>query len=142
MDRGRSHPGGRLGKRLLVHVRDIMHSGDEIPQVSPEISLQQAILEMTRKKLGITSIVAADGQLLGIFTDGDLRRSFEKGISSLEQPISALMTTRFQTITGNRLAVDALNQMEAHAITVLPVVQDGRITGIIHMHDLLRAGIA
>ena len=141
-DFARSHPGGRLGKRLLVHVRDIMHSGDEIPQVSPEISLQQAILEMTRKKLGITSIVAADGQLLGIFTDGDLRRSFEKGISSLEQPISALMTTRFQTITGNRLAVDALNQMEAHAITVLPVVQDGRITGIIHMHDLLRAGIA
>ena len=141
-DFARSHPGGRLGKRLLVHVRDIMHSGDEIPQVSPEISLQQAILEMTRKKLGITSIVAADGQLRGIFTDGDLRRSFEKGISSLEQPISALMTTRFQTITGNRLAVDALNQMEAHAITVLPVVQDGRITGIIHMHDLLRAGIA
>ena len=141
-DFARSHPGGRLGKRLLVHVRDIMHSGDEIPQVSPEISLQQAILEMTRKKLGITSIVAADGQLLGIFTDGDLRRSFEKGISSLEQPISALMTTRFQTITGNRLAVDALNQMEAHAITVLPVVQDGRVIGIIHMHDLLRAGIA
>ena len=141
-DFARSHPGGRLGKRLLVHVRDIMHSGDEIPQVSPEISLQQAILEMTRKKLGITSIVATDGQLLGIFTDGDLRRSFEKGISSLEQPISALMTTRFQSITGNRLAVDALNQMEAHAITVLPVVQDGRITGIIHMHDLLRAGIA
>ena len=141
-DFARSHPGGRLGKRLLVHVRDIMHSGDEIPQVPPEISLQQAILEMTRKKLGITSIVATDGQLLGIFTDGDLRRSFEKGISSLEQPISALMTTRFQTITGNRLAVDALNQMEAHAITVLPVVQDGRITGIIHMHDLLRAGIA
>ena len=141
-DFARSHPGGRLGKRLLVHVRDIMHGGDEIPQVSPEISLQQAILEMTRKKLGITSIVAADGQLLGIFTDGDLRRSFEKGISSLEQPISALMTTRFQTITGNRLAVDALNQMEAHAITVLPVVQDGRIIGIIHMHDLLRAGIA
>ncbi len=141
-DFARSHPGGRLGKRLLVHVRDIMHSGDEIPQVSPEISLQQAILEMTRKKLGITSIVATDGQLLGIFTDGDLRRSFEKGISSLEQPISALMTTRFQTITSNRLAVDALNQMEAHAITVLPVVQDGRIIGIIHMHDLLRAGIA
>ena len=141
-DFARSHPGGRLGKRLLVHVRDIMHSGDEIPQVSPEISLQPAILEMSRKKLGITSIVAADGQLLGIFTDGDLRRSFEKGISSLEQPISALMTTRFQTITSNRLAVDALNQMEAHAITVLPVVQDGRIIGIIHMHDLLRAGIA
>ena len=141
-DFARSHPGGRLGKRLLVHVRDIMHSGDEIPQVPSTISLQQAILEMTRKKLGITSIVADDGQLLGIFTDGDLRRSFEKGISSLEQPISALMTTRFQTITANRLAVDALNQMEAHAITVLPVVQDGCIIGIIHMHDLLRAGIA
>lgn len=141
-DFARSHPGGRLGKRLLVRVRDIMHTGDEIPQVSPETNLQQAILEMTRKKLGITSIVAADGKLLGIFTDGDLRRSFEKGMDSLKQPISTLMTTQFQSITDNRLAVDALNQMETHAITVLPVVQDERIIGIIHMHDLLRAGIA
>ncbi|MBJ6609055.1 MAG: KpsF/GutQ family sugar-phosphate isomerase [Candidatus Thiothrix moscowensis] len=141
-DFARSHPGGRLGKRLLVHVRDIMHTGDQIPRVTPEVSLQQAILEMTRKKLGMTAVTRDDGTLLGIFTDGDLRRSFEKGQSLQEQPISALMTHHCQQIAPDSLAVEALNQMQAHAITVLPVVQTGRITGIIHMHDLLRAGIA
>jgi arabinose-5-phosphate isomerase len=141
-DFARSHPGGRLGKRLLVHVRDIMHTGETIPQVSPEVSMQQAILEMTRKKLGITAITDTNGMLLGIFTDGDLRRSFEKGISLLEQPISALMTRHSRTIEANRLAVEALNLMQEHAITVLPVVQEGQLIGIIHMHDLLRAGIA
>lgn len=141
-DFARSHPGGRLGKRLLIHVRDIMHTGDAIPQVKAEASLQHAILEMTRKKLGITTIVTDDGLLLGIFTDGDLRRSFEKGLASFEQPIAKLMTTSFQAISAQQLAVEALNLMQTHAITVLPVVQDGYITGIIHMHDLLRAGIA
>lgn len=141
-DFARSHPGGRLGKRLLVHVRDIMHTGDAIPQVKAEATLQQAILEMTRKKLGITTIVTADGSLLGIFTDGDLRRSFEKGLAPLEQAVANLMTTHFQAISAQQLAVEALNLMQTHAITVLPVVQDGYITGIIHMHDLLRAGIA
>jgi arabinose-5-phosphate isomerase len=141
-DFARSHPGGRLGKRLLVHVRDIMHTGDTIPRVAPDVSLQQAILEMTRKKLGITTITDAEGMLLGIFTDGDLRRSFEKGISLLEQPISRLMTRHCQQTEALELAVDALNLMEKHAITVLPVVQAGQVIGIIHMHDLLRAGIA
>lgn len=141
-DFARSHPGGRLGKRLLVHVRDIMHTGDAIPRVAPEASLQQAILEMTRKKLGMTAITTAQGQLLGIFTDGDLRRSFEKGQDLREAPIATFMTTACHTITADRLAVDALNQMQARAITVLPVVEKGKVTGIIHMHDLLRAGIA
>ncbi|EIJ33823.1 KpsF/GutQ family sugar-phosphate isomerase [Thiothrix nivea] len=141
-DFARSHPGGRLGKRLLVHVRDIMHTGEEIPQVRPEVNLQQAILEMTRKKLGMTAITDTFGTLLGIFTDGDLRRSFEKGLNLQEQPIAALMTPHCRSIDGDSLAVEALNRMQEHAITVLPVVQDGRVTGIIHMHDLLRAGIA
>lgn len=141
-DFARSHPGGRLGKRLLVHVRDIMHTGDDIPQVQPGVRLQQAILEMTRKKLGMTAITDDSGKLLGIFTDGDLRRSFEKGLGLQEQPVSAFMTPNFHSIDGNSLAVEALNLMQEHAITVLPVVQDGRVTGIIHMHDLLRAGIA
>jgi arabinose-5-phosphate isomerase len=141
-DFARSHPGGRLGKRLLVHVRDIMHTGADIPQVNPEVSLQQAILEMTRKKLGMTAITAPGGKLLGIFTDGDLRRSFEKSRSLQEQPISALMTQHYRSIDANSLAVEALNLMQEHAITVLPVVQEGRVIGIIHMHDLLRAGIA
>jgi arabinose-5-phosphate isomerase len=141
-DFARSHPGGRLGKRLLVHVHDIMHTGADIPHVSPDAPLQQAILEMTRKKLGMTAITDASGALLGIFTDGDLRRSFEKGEGLHEQPISALMTTHFRSIDAHSLAVEALNLMQEHAITVLPVVQDGRVIGIIHMHDLLRAGIA
>lgn len=141
-DFARSHPGGRLGKRLLVHVRDIMHTGEEIPQVRPAVSLQQAILQMTCKKLGMTAITDDEGKLLGIFTDGDLRRSFEKGLDLQEQPISALMTPHCRSIDGDSLAVEALNLMQEYAITVLPVVQDGRVTGIIHMHDLLRAGIA
>ncbi len=141
-DFARSHPGGRLGKRLLVHVRDIMHTGADIPQVRPDASLQQAILEMTRKKLGMTAITTDTGELLGLFTDGDLRRSFEKGQRLHEQPISALMTTPFRSIDAHSLAVDALNLMQEHAITVLPVVQDDAVIGIIHMHDLLRAGIA
>ena len=141
-DFARSHPGGRLGKRLLVHVRDIMHTGADIPQVRPDASLQQAILEMTRKKLGMTAITTDTGKLLGIFTDGDLRRSFEKGERLHEQPISALMTTPFRSIDPHSLAVEALNLMQEHAITVLPVVQDDAVIGIIHMHDLLRAGIA
>lgn len=140
-DFARSHPGGRLGKRLLVHVHDIMHTGEEIPQVRPDVSLQQAILEMTRKKLGMTAITDTAGTLLGIFTDGDLRRSFEKGRNVQEQPIAALMTHNCRSIDGDSLAVEALNRMQEHAITVLPVVQDNRVIGIIHMHDLLRAGI-
>lgn len=141
-DFARSHPGGRLGKRLLVHVRDIMHTGVDIPQVRPDVPLQQAILEMTHKKLGMTSITDDSGKLLGIFTDGDLRRSFEKGKGLQEQPISAFMIPNCRSIDGDSLAVEALNRMQEHAITVLPVVQDGCVVGIIHMHDLLRAGIA
>jgi arabinose-5-phosphate isomerase len=142
-DFARSHPGGRLGKRLLVHVRDIMHTGEEIPQVNPQASLQQAILEMTRKKLGITTVIRSDDNtLLGIFTDGDLRRSFEKGMDLHGQPITHFMTIGCHTIDPDSLAVEALNLMQEHAVTVLPVVQDGCVIGIIHMHDLLRAGIA
>lgn len=141
-DFARSHPGGRLGKRLLVHVGDIMHTGDAIPHVAPEVSLQHAILEMTRKKLGITTIIDPDGTLLGIFTDGDLRRSFENGCNQLDHPIASLMTRQYQRAEVQMLAADALNIMEKHAITVLPVMQAERVIGIIHMHDLLRAGIA
>jgi arabinose-5-phosphate isomerase len=141
-DFARSHPGGRLGKRLLVHVRDLMHTGDAIPAVKPQASLQAAILEMTRKGLGLTTIMDDACNLLGIFTDGDLRRTFEKGITALEKPIAELMTTQGRTIEPDKLAVDALNMMQARSITVLPVVQAGCVVGIIHMHDLLKAGIA
>ena len=142
-DFARSHPGGRLGKRLLVHVRDIMHSGDDIPQVRPDASLQTAILEMTRKKLGITTVTTDDGTLLGIFTDGDLRRSFEhSALTNLTQNIAELMNQNYVTVSAQHLAVEALNIMQAKSVLVLPVVQEHRVIGMIHMHDLLRAGIA
>lgn len=141
-DFARSHPAGRLGKRLLVHVSDIMHSDKAIPTVSPQTSVQEAILEMTQKGLGLTTIVDAQSNLLGIFTDGDLRRAFEGGEIKLEQLITELMIADCQTIAPSQLAVHALNLMQAHAITVLPVVQDQQVIGIIHMHDLLKAGIA
>ena len=141
-DFARSHPGGRLGKRLLVHVRDIMHTQQAIPQVRPTVSLQQAILEMTHKKLGMTTVTQEEGTLLGIFTDGDLRRAFDKGQAIQTQPIADFMTFPCRHIDPDSLAVDALNLMQQYAITVLPVLQEQKVVGVIHMHDLLRAGIA
>jgi arabinose-5-phosphate isomerase len=140
-DFARSHPGGRLGKRLLVHVRDIMHQGAEIPKVAPDADIRQTILEITRQGLGMTTIVDAQDRLLGIFTDGDLRRSFESNNDLRGTGITGLMTRTSLTITPDALAVNALNIMQDKSITALPVVQDERIVGIIHMHDLLRAGI-
>lgn len=140
-DFARSHPGGRLGKRLLVHVRDLMHTQGRIPKVLPEADIRETILEMTRQGLGMTAIVDESEYLLGVFTDGDLRRSFEHGRDLQGRPIAELMTTSSHTIAPDELAVTALNLMQEHSITVLPVVQAGQIVGIIHMHDLLRAGI-
>ncbi len=140
-DFARSHPGGRLGKRLLVHVRDIMHTGSEIPKVLPSADMRDTILEITRQGLGMTAVVDEDDCLLGIFTDGDLRRSFENNTDLLGIQVEALMTRDSMTIPPDALAVSALNRMQDKAITVLPVVQEDKIVGIIHMHDLLRAGI-
>ncbi len=142
-DFARSHPGGRLGKRLLVHVKDLMHTENNIPKVKPELSLEKAILEITGKGLGITAIVDDNNILLGIFTDGDLRRTFEQGIDLKCALIGEVMVSDFSSITEHALAVDALNQMEALSITALPVVtEEKQLIGIIHMHDLLKAGIA
>jgi len=141
-DFARSHPAGRLGKRLLVHVGDLMHAGTAMPKVSPDFSVVNAILEITGKSLGMTAIVDANNHLLGIFTDGDLRRAFERGIDLKKANIAEVMITDFSTINAEALAVDALNQMEAAAITVLPVVDNKRLVGVLHMHDLLKAGIA
>lgn len=139
-DFARSHPAGRLGKRLLVHVRDIMHTGEELPLVSPDTTIKDAILEMTSKKLGATLISNADNTLQGIFTDGDLRRSFERG--SMGDTIGDIIQDCNYVTQADELAVEALNLMQEHEITILPVVDDKRqIQGIIHMHDLLKAGI-
>ena len=145
-DFARSHPGGRLGKRLLVHVKDIMHSGETMPVCSPNTSLKDAILEMTGKKLGATLVVEDDNQLFGIFTDGDLRRCFEEGFANGESikqvTIGEVAHTNCITTNAEELGVNVVNLMQKKEITVLPVVDDSnKVTGIIHMHDLLKAGI-
>jgi len=141
-DFARSHPGGRLGKRLLVHVKDIMHSGDATPKCLPETPLSDAILEITSKKLGATLVIDANNNLIGIFTDGDLRRSFEEGVDLQNITIGEIAHKNCITTNANELAVNVVNLMQEKKITILPVVNDSnKVEGIIHMHDLLKAGI-
>ena len=141
-DFARSHPGGRLGKRLLVHVKDIMHQEDDIPLCLPDTPLKQAILEMTGKKLGTIIIADKHNFLFGIFTDGDLRRCFEEGIDLTTATIGDICHQNCLTTTPDELAINTVNLMQEKEITVLPVVDsDRQVTGIIHMHDLLKAGI-
>ncbi len=141
-DFARSHPGGRLGKRLLVHVRDIMQDGDATPICLPDTSLNNAILEMTSKKLGATLVSDKDNNLLGIFTDGDLRRAFEEGVDLQKINIGVIAHKDCISTQSDELAVNVLNLMQDKEITILPVTDDdNKIKGIIHMHDLLKAGI-
>jgi arabinose-5-phosphate isomerase len=138
-----THPNGTLGRRLLLHVSDIMRSGDAIPRVNSDTNLSAALIEMSRKGMGMTSVVNANGQLLGIFTDGDLRRALDKNLDIRTTPINQVMTTNCKTITANLLAVEALNIMEDYKITALLILDEKKIPiGAIHMHDLLRAGVA
>jgi arabinose-5-phosphate isomerase len=141
-DFARSHPGGALGRRLLIHVRDIMRSGEAVPGVTESASLSEALLEMTRKGLGMTAITNATGQPIGIFTDGDLRRLFERGTEFHGIAIADIMRRNPQTITPGRLAVEAVELMEAHKINALLVVDEtGGLIGALNMHDLLRAKV-
>ncbi len=140
-DFARSHPAGRLGKRLLVHVRDIMHQDDALPVVLPHTTLGEAILTMTSKHLGATLICDTQNNLQGIFTDGDLRRFFEKN-NDMSTPIHTALIPCHYTVSADALAMVALNMMQKHEITILPVVNNtGKVEGILHMHDLLKAGI-
>lgn len=136
-----SHPGGALGRKLLVKVEDLMHSGDEIPQVSPDTLLPSALVVMTEKGLGLTTIVDGDGQLLGIFTDGDLRRTVDQGVDINTALIGKVMTAQPLTIHKDMLAAEALGLMEGRKITALVVEEERQPVGIIHMHDILRAGV-
>ncbi|MCW8853904.1 MAG: KpsF/GutQ family sugar-phosphate isomerase [Gammaproteobacteria bacterium] len=137
-----SHPGGSLGRRLLLHVADIMHTDDDIPRVAANASLRDALLEMTRKKLGMTAIVDSNNKLLGIFTDGDLRRTLDKNIDIHSASINDVMTSNCKTIKKNILAAEALKVMEDKKINAIVVVDDDNtLTGAINMHDLLRAGV-
>jgi arabinose-5-phosphate isomerase len=137
-----SHPGGALGRRLLLHVSDIMHTGADIPLVGPDTPLREALLEMTRKRLGMTAVADADGRLLGIFTDGDLRRTLDRDVDVRSARIAEVMTRNCKTIRADVLAAEAVRLMETNKINALVVV-DARqcIVGALNMHDLLRAGV-
>ncbi|MFA6182444.1 KpsF/GutQ family sugar-phosphate isomerase [Acidithiobacillus sp.] len=137
-----SHPGGSLGKRLLLRVQDVMHRGDAIPRVGLETPLQDAILEISSKGLGMTAVVDAEDRVVGIFTDGDLRRAFAQRQNLWEQPMAALAHAQPATIAAGALAAEALALMEQHRIGALLVTDGGaRLIGALNMHDLLRAGI-
>ena len=137
-----SHPGGALGRRLLLKVEHVMHSGDELPAVTRDASLRATLLEMTQKGLGMTLILAPDRTLAGIFTDGDLRRALDKGIDVREANIAELMTHGGKTARPEMLAAEALKIMEDHKISSLPVVnENNQAIGALNMHDLLRAGV-
>ncbi|PKQ42767.1 D-arabinose 5-phosphate isomerase [Pseudomonas sp. YY-1] len=137
-----SHPGGALGRRLLLKVENVMHSGESLPQVTRGTSLRDALLEMTQKGLGMTTVLEADGHLAGIFTDGDLRRALDKGIDVRDARIDDVMTPHGKTIRAEMLAAEALKIMEDNKISALVVVDgDDRPIGAFNLGDLLRAGV-
>ena len=141
-DFARSHPGGKLGRRLLVRVSDVMHSGKDLPQVGIQSTLADALLEMSAKGLGMTAIVDADHRIHGIFTDGDLRRVLAAGADLRHAKIVDLMKRKPKTIDADRLAAEAVQQMETLRINGMLVAdQENRLLGVFNMHDLLRAGV-
>lgn len=141
-DYARYHPAGNLGKRLLLRIEDIMRTGDSIPSVHEMASVQDALLEMTHKHLGMTSVMDAQSNLVGIYTDGDVRRTVTLGLDLQNTPIKQVMTTNYKKISPQMLAYDALMLMENHKVTSILVVDDNhRLLGVAHIHDLLNAGL-
>ena len=142
-DFARSHPAGALGRRLLLHITDVMHAGDDVPKVGPDASVSEALVEMSRKRLGMTAVVDADDRLLGLYTDGDLRRSLDDEHVDLRGTrIEAVMTRAPRTIDADALAVEAAQLMETHKINALLVVDgERRVVGALNIHDLLRARV-
>lgn len=137
-----SHPGGSLGRRLLLKVSDIMHSGDDIPKVSDSTMLKDALMEVTHKHLGMTTVVNSDGVLQGVFTDGDLRRTLDHDVDMKNTPIIDVMTTDCTTITSDILAAEALQIMQDKQINALIVLDAAqRPVGALNMHDMLKAGV-
>jgi arabinose-5-phosphate isomerase len=136
------HPGGHLGRRLLLRVRDLMHTGEALPLVRDGATMREAILEISGKRLGITAVVDASGVLCGIVTDGDLRRALQKFPDLLTRRVADCMTPRPKTIPRDELAARAVQVMERYSITSLLVVgEEGRPEGVLHLHDLLKAGV-
>ncbi len=139
------HPGGSLGKKLLLKISDLMHAGSALPLVQSEVLMREALFEITSKGLGCTGVVDSDGALVGVITDGDLRRALEKGVAFLDRPAAELMHNNPKRILAADLAAKALQQMEKYSITSLFVFNDENSAapvGIIHLHDLLKAGLA
>jgi len=137
-----SHPGGSLGRRLLLHVNDIMHKGEDIPIIQQSELVSAALLEMTEKKLGMTAIVNPAGELSGIFTDGDLRRMLENNTDIHTTKIQHVMTQGGSTIGPNKLAVEALQLMQDKQINALLVTENNKLVGALNMHDMLKAGLS
>lgn len=137
------HPGGALGRKLLLHVADVMHTGDRLPRVGVDATLKEAILEMSQKGLGMTAIVEADGRVAGLFTDGDLRRTLEKHEDIRGLKVAEVMTRNPRAIGPSRLAAEAAQVMQAHHVSgrLLVVDEAGRLVGAVHVDDLLRAGV-
>jgi arabinose-5-phosphate isomerase len=141
-DFARSHPGGTLGRRLLLHVEDVMRAGNDLPAVGPLTNLSQGLLEMSRKGLGMTTIVDERRHVIGVFTDGDLRRALDRQLDVHATTMNEVMTADPKVARPRMLAAEAVHLMEAHRITALPVVDDdGRLIGALNVHDLLRAGV-
>jgi len=136
-----SHPGGSLGRRLLLKVKTIMHGNGDIPKVQLGTPIKDALMEMTQKGLGMTTVVNQDGSLAGIFTDGDLRRALDKDVDFHTTPVEQAMTQNCTTIDPEKLAAEALQIMEEKKINALVAMELGQVVGVINMHDLLRAGV-
>ncbi|MBZ0169622.1 D-arabinose 5-phosphate isomerase [Candidatus Methylomirabilis lanthanidiphila] len=136
------HPAGSLGRRLLWRVQDLMHIGEQLPVIGQHALMRDALVEISRKRLGMTAVVDEAGMLTGIISDGDLRRALQNGIDLLQRQVKDCMTAHPKTINRDALAAQALEMMERHAITsLLSVDPEGRPEGVIHLHDLLRAGV-
>lgn len=137
------HPGGALGKRLLLRVSDLMGSGDRMPITNQKARIRDAIFDITSKGYGATAVVDDEGMLVGVFTDGDLRRFIEKkGLEGLELPVSEAMTTHPRVIAPDRLAAEAVRIVEQWEVSALIVVQNGKPIGMVHIHEILKAGVA
>lgn len=141
-DFARSHPGGNLGKQLLTHVSDVMRSGDAVPSVRENAKLSDAVLEISRKGLGMTAVVGEGNRVVGIFTDGDLRRTLEHVGDMRATPVGTVMTRNPRTVRPEQLAVEAVKVMEDAKISQLLVVDEGQnLIGALNMHDLMRAEV-
>jgi arabinose-5-phosphate isomerase len=141
-DFARSHPGGTLGRQLLLHVEQIMRTGEALPRVGAQTRLGEGLLEMSRKGLGMTVVVDDGNRILGVFTDGDLRRALDRHVDIHGVTMSEVMTSPCKSIGPQELAAAAVHLMEVHRITALPVADEqGRLIGALNVHDLLRAGV-